>query len=450
MAETEAREIEKTGSKVIDDLLTGARESGMIVKVTEKATEHGVTWAAEFRIPVEAPPGNLLHQIQEHDHLSVYWTRVNIKGRRPRLLSAYRWELTSHKKLKRDKDMRRELSSMRRDAERTTARLALRKGGESWRLETRGYQQQTLSARTVTLEHAERLVARADEITAVLGEEVRFYLYDRDRYSLVRCALVPADAPQWRELGELAEDAGDVGGDIQIGAAPERRFTHATLPGRVVDVTAYPIKGDGSNPMPPEEAPVHVSWQHHLTICRDVADPGSTEEWADVRYPKVPEEYGGPYATVEEAEAAARRLVAEFDPSGIEWDGDPAWGADEPHGFTWDHVRRVDARELKVGDIFVTPGVGNLYRVGDDGRVTGTTWALDGTAWVVGAWAGDVLTAVSHMGKERRQRPFPGATVLRVEPSGTCDRCGREVRPWPLERGDRCAPKDWTYCIRRA
>jgi hypothetical protein len=450
MAEPEAREIELTGSKVIDDLLTGARESGMIVKITEKASEYGRTWGAEFRIPIEAQPGNMLHLMQEHDHMTVHWSRADIKGRRPRFLHATRWGLTSHKNLKNVKDMHRELASMRRDAEKITARLALRKGGESWRLETRDHQQQTLSARPVTLEHAERLIARADEIMAVLPEEVRFWLFDRDRYSLVRCALVPADAPQWRELGELTEDAGDVGGDIQIGAAPERRFTHATLPGRVVDVTAYPIKGDGSNPMPPEDAPIHVSWQRHLTTCGDITDPGGTEQWADVRYPEVPKEFAGPYATVEEAEAAARRLVAEFDPSGIEWDGDPAWGADEPHGYTWADVRRVDARELKVGDIFVSPGVGNLYRVGDDGRVTGTTWALDGTAWVVGAWAGDVLTAVSHTGQERRQRPFPGAMVLRVEPSGTCDRCAREVRPWPLERGDRCAPKGWAYCIRRA
>jgi hypothetical protein len=30
----------------------------------------------------------------------------------------------------------------------------------------------------------------------------------------------------------------------------------------------------------------------------------------------------------------------------------------------------------------------------------------------------------------------------------TCPRCGRELRPWALDRGDKCSPKDWAYCIR--
>lgn len=30
----------------------------------------------------------------------------------------------------------------------------------------------------------------------------------------------------------------------------------------------------------------------------------------------------------------------------------------------------------------------------------------------------------------------------------TCPKCNREVNPWPLERGSRCSPEDWVYCIR--
>lgn len=30
----------------------------------------------------------------------------------------------------------------------------------------------------------------------------------------------------------------------------------------------------------------------------------------------------------------------------------------------------------------------------------------------------------------------------------TCMVCKRTVNPWPLERGDRCSPKDWASCIR--
>lgn len=30
-----------------------------------------------------------------------------------------------------------------------------------------------------------------------------------------------------------------------------------------------------------------------------------------------------------------------------------------------------------------------------------------------------------------------------------CGRCGREAKPWPLDRGrPKCAPKDWVHCIR--
>lgn len=31
----------------------------------------------------------------------------------------------------------------------------------------------------------------------------------------------------------------------------------------------------------------------------------------------------------------------------------------------------------------------------------------------------------------------------------TCPRCDREARGWPLERADRCSPRDWVYCIRQ-
>lgn len=30
-----------------------------------------------------------------------------------------------------------------------------------------------------------------------------------------------------------------------------------------------------------------------------------------------------------------------------------------------------------------------------------------------------------------------------------CDRCGRELRDWPIQRGNRCSPKAWVYCIRQ-
>lgn len=29
-----------------------------------------------------------------------------------------------------------------------------------------------------------------------------------------------------------------------------------------------------------------------------------------------------------------------------------------------------------------------------------------------------------------------------------CPVCGRELRPWPLDRPAVCSPKSWAYCIR--
>jgi hypothetical protein len=135
------------------------------------------------------------------------------------------------------------------------------------------------------------------------------------------------DTPTWREDGELIDNAGDINGDIQCGAAYERRFLHTTLPGRLVDIAAYPIKGDGSDPMPDEDAPIRLEVQTELMVCRDTDDPGGTAIWSDYTYTTgndLPERFDVDYVSVEAAEAAARRYVEQFDPAlHLSWDGAP-------------------------------------------------------------------------------------------------------------------------------
>lgn len=195
MGETEAREIEQTGSKIVDELLSRARESGMTAKVTEEADEDGFTfWTAEFRIPAWGRVGSLLRQEQEYDNLRVIWMRPPGPGRRPRMLDATRRQLFQYKTIKTPKGMRNELHYMRRAAEKTMARLALREGGDAWRLETLGRRMELLTSRSVTLEEAEKLVATASELTAVLAGEVRFYQWDTEAKELVRSALVLQEA----------------------------------------------------------------------------------------------------------------------------------------------------------------------------------------------------------------------------------------------------------------
>lgn len=128
----------------------------------------------------------------------------------------------------------------------------------------------------------------------------------------------------WRELGSLYEGADNYGGDIQIGNALSRRFVHATLPGRLFEVIAYPIRGDGSSPMPPEDAPIRLAYQTHMTVCRDAEEPGSTTVWSDIEYSDLPERYDIDCADIESAETLAKILIRSFDPDRfINWDGAP-------------------------------------------------------------------------------------------------------------------------------
>jgi hypothetical protein len=34
------------------------------------------------------------------------------------------------------------------------------------------------------------------------------------------------------------------------------------------------------------------------------------------------------------------------------------------------------------------------------------------------------------------------------ETGSVCPHCKRITHGWPLKRPDKCAPKDWAYCIR--
>lgn len=147
----------------------------------------------------------------------------------------------------------------------------------------------------------------------------------RDNWSITgnAMALWHMGAP-WREDGVMCEDAGDHGGGIQTGRAFSRRFAHTKLPGRLFEVIAYPVKGDGTTAMPDEDAPIRLGYQAWMTVCRDVEDPGGTEVWSDIEYSDLPERFDHDFETVEKAEGHAKALVRSFDPDRfIGWDGKP-------------------------------------------------------------------------------------------------------------------------------
>lgn len=82
----------------------------------------------------------------------------------------------------------------------------------------------------------------------------------------------------WQEDEKgLLEDAGDVGGDAQVGPAYSRRFWATDVPSFLfesVDVFGYAARHA-------EGAPTMVQLQWCYSICSDRNDPGGTEQWAD-------------------------------------------------------------------------------------------------------------------------------------------------------------------------
>lgn len=147
----------------------------------------------------------------------------------------------------------------------------------------------------------------------------------RDNWNITgnAMALWHMGAP-WRELDSLYEGTDDCGGDIQTGNIFSRRFTHTKLPGRLFEVIAYPIKGDGSTPTPDEDAPIRLEVQTRMTVCRDVEEPGSTETWSDTEYSDLPERFDHDFDSVKKAEAHARAMIRSFDlDRHIGWSGNP-------------------------------------------------------------------------------------------------------------------------------
>lgn len=162
----------------------------------------------------------------------------------------------------------------------------------------------------------------------------------------------------WVQYGEIAEDDGDVGGDIQIGPARSVRFVDPKLPGRLITVYVYAVAqelalddqpgcthpaeieedhGDGTatyKPSPPEHlacshdmANVDLQMQTEFMICGDVDEPGNTEKWSEYQFDYVDDR--PPYTgTIPEilaaANAAALQEVTSFDANQyITWDGEP-------------------------------------------------------------------------------------------------------------------------------
>lgn len=121
----------------------------------------------------------------------------------------------------------------------------------------------------------------------------------------------------------LLEDAGDVGGDIQVGGAYEVRFVRDDKPGSLFTVQAF---ASGNIVMQEDETEgIEYGWdgQIQYLTCTDPEDPGGTETWSGI------ESLPGSVLVaegIEEAEDAARREAEDWLANYakyIRWDGEP-------------------------------------------------------------------------------------------------------------------------------
>lgn len=81
----------------------------------------------------------------------------------------------------------------------------------------------------------------------------------------------------------LIEDAGDVGGDVQVSDAISRRFIEQREDGTftVLDFTGYLASETGDSD---DTEPAHVQVQVYYGRCTDLDDVGGTETSGDYRY----------------------------------------------------------------------------------------------------------------------------------------------------------------------
>jgi hypothetical protein len=169
----------------------------------------------------------------------------------------------------------------------------------------------------------------------------------------------------WFMYGEVSEDAGEVGGDEQIGRASSIQFANLDMPGRLITVHVYPVareldhaempecshgepegwackhgrpelhKPGGSTRcicyLPPEH--MRCSWDMdsvglqmmtEFMICEDINEPGGTESWSDHRYDDVDAMplTGAVGEILAKAESVALGAVRRFNGErDINWDG---------------------------------------------------------------------------------------------------------------------------------
>lgn len=128
----------------------------------------------------------------------------------------------------------------------------------------------------------------------------------------------------WHPDGTGVENAGDVGGDIQVGPAWSVRYVNDAKPRSLITTSVYAVDHNNDDP---ERRGEEYAWQAEteFLVCTDPADPGGTELWSDLDYE---DGYFG-YETLPEAESEARKVAENLNTeqaaSAHKWDGEPSY-----------------------------------------------------------------------------------------------------------------------------
>ena len=116
--------------------------------------------------------------------------------------------------------------------------------------------------------------------------EQRYARWDREKVQSKAAALANPDT--WISVSDVAEDAGDIGGDVQAGAAWSKRFVR-WMPSvgkwAVINDAYYMRFSDDIEDENSNESKIDgVERQLEFMIVRDPNEAGDTEEWSDYEY----------------------------------------------------------------------------------------------------------------------------------------------------------------------
>jgi hypothetical protein len=144
----------------------------------------------------------------------------------------------------------------------------------------------------------------------------------RPRVPVVIAADRLADG-RWRELAPLGPyDAGEIGGDIQMGAAWTRQFALRRPDGQwaVITDSFYAACNDGVSGPVTDESELYVQNQIQWLVCTDLSDLGGTETWSDHEYEDEERVYR--MDELERVDERARIRAARKDVDSYSWDGE--------------------------------------------------------------------------------------------------------------------------------